>query len=261
VPLPGLGRWADQVAVRIDVSGDAVLRYHHYSAVVVSEWRMPLFSAVNVDGTARRRKVARTDVWKLDPRIPAKCQILQECYGREREGFFSRGHMTRREDANWGPAKLAALADADTFHATNAVPQAQSFNSPIWLGLEAHLLKHTNADQMKVSVVTGPVFSEAAAVMFGVRIPSQFWKVIAFVHERSKKLTAVGYLASQSEQVTSLRDVQYVFGRYRDWQVPIRRLARISGLDFGTLTSCDPLSGADERFAFQLGKLTDVYTQ
>lgn len=261
VPLPTLGRWAEGVAMRTDLPGDPVLCYHHYSAVVAREWRMPLFSAVNIDGTVRRRKVPRTDVWKLDPRIPAKYQILQECYGREQEGFFSRGHMTRREDANWGPSKLASLADADTFHATNAVPQAQSFNSPIWLGLEAHLLHHANADQMKVSVITGPVFSEEAAVMFGIRIPSQFWKVIAFVHEHTKKLTAVAYLASQAEQITALRDVQYVFGRYRDWQVPVRRLARMTGLDFGQLTSCDPLSGADERFALQLGKLTDVYTQ
>jgi endonuclease G, mitochondrial len=261
VPLPGLARGAADVALRTDRAAESVLTYHHYSVVVAREWRMPLFSAVNRDGTVRRRKVPRTNVWKLDPRIDAKYQILEECYGREQDGFFSRGHMTRRKDANWGTAGIAAAADADTFHATNAVPQAQSFNSPIWLGLESHLLRHTNEDEMKVSVITGPVLSDGVPTMFSVRIPTQFWKVVAFVHDRTRKLTAVAYLASQADQVSALRDLQYVFGGYRDWQIPVRRLATLTGLDFGRLASCDPLTRADDRFAFEIRKVADVYTE
>ncbi len=261
VPLPGLAEWIGALADRLDRPGNPLLRYHHYSVVVARDWRMPIFSAVNVNGRGPRRKVPRTNIWKLDPRIAPGLQILEECYGREQEGFFSRGHMTRREDANWGKVKIAAAADADTFHATNAVPQAQSFNSPIWLGLESHLLTYTNQDEMKVSVITGPVLSDNAPVMFGVRIPSQFWKIVAFVHDRTHRLTAVGYLASQAEQVSDLRDMQYVFGRYRDWQVPVRRLGRLTRLDFGRLNKCDPLVQADERFALQLGKVSDVYTE
>lgn len=263
VPLPGLGRWAgpERVAHRVDARGHYVLPYQHFSVVVSCERRMPLFSAVNIDGSGPRRRVPRTDVWKLDPRIPAKYQILEDCYGRANDGFFSRGHMTRREDANWGAREAALLADADTFHVTNAVPQAQSFNSPVWLGLEDHILKHTNEDDMKVSVITGPVFSEKDPEMFGTRVPTRFWKLIAFLHDRTRRLVVTGYLASQAEQVAVLRDLQYVFGRYLDWQVPLRRIAQLTGLDFGPLLRFDPLAAADERFALQLEKASDVYTQ
>lgn len=263
VPLPGLGNWSDpeRVAYRVDARDEYLLPYQHFSAVVSCERRMPLFSIVNIDGNGPRRRVPRTDVWKLDPRIPEKYQILEGCYGRASDGFFSRGHMTRREDANWGARKDAILADADTFHVTNAVPQAQSFNSPIWLGLEAHLLTHTNEDEMKVSVITGPVFSEDDPEIFGVRVPTRFWKVIAFVHDHTRKLVATAYLASQAAQVAGLRDLQYVFGHYLDWQIPLRRVVRLSGLDFGPLLRYDPLAGADERFALQLERPSDVYTQ
>jgi endonuclease G len=249
------------VAYRLDASSEYTLPYEHFSVVVSRERRMPLYSAVNIGGGTRARRIPRTNVWKLDPRISAQYQILTECYGRENEGYFSRGHMTRREDANWGTKAIATRADADTFHVTNAVPQAQSFNSPVWLGLEQHLLSHTNQDDMKVSVITGPVFGNDDLEMFGVRIPSQFWKVIAFVHDRTSALSVTAYLASQATQVAGLRDAQFVFGRFRDWQVPVRRISRLSGLEFGTLVSHDPLAGADERFALELGRVSDVYTE
>jgi len=96
---------------------------------------MPIFSACNIDGS-KFKKVDRGDVWKFDPRIPLEYQILKEVYGNERDGFFSRGHMTRRMDPDWGTQKVASQADADTFHATNAVPQVQNFNAGLWGGIE-----------------------------------------------------------------------------------------------------------------------------
>jgi len=263
VSLPGLGSWSgvDQVAHRIDAPGEYILRYQHFSVVVARQRRMPLISAVNIDGNAPRRRVKRTDVWKLDPRIPIECQILEDCYGHAHDGFFSRGHMTRREDANWGSMKTARLADADTFHVTNAVPQAQSFNSPIWLGLESYLLTRANADHMRVSVITGPILSEDDLEMFGMQIPSQFWKVIAFVNDRTCRLSVAAYLVSQELQIEGLRELQFVFGQYRDWQVPLRRVAKLSGLDFLHLLKYDPLSSADDRFVFQLKEASDVFTQ
>jgi endonuclease G, mitochondrial len=262
VPLPGLGEWRsrDRAAYRTDEPSEYVLRYEHFSVVVSCERRMPLFSAVNIAGGTRTRRISRTNVWKLDPRISAEYQILTECYGREDEGYFSRGHMTRREDANWGTKTVATRADADTFHVTNAVPQAQSFNSPVWLGLEQHLLTHTNQDDMKVSVITGPVFGKDDLEMFGVRVPSQFWKIIAFMHDRTGALSVTAYLASQAAQIAGLREAQFVFGRFRDWQVPMRRIARLTGLDFGALAGHDPLARADERFALELRRVSDVFT-
>jgi endonuclease G len=197
---------------------------------------------------------------KLDPRIPTEFQILTECYGRESNGFFSRGHMTRREDAKWGPVAIARKADADSFHVTNAVPQAQSFNAPIWLRLEEHLLKHARADGMKISVMTGPIFADDDFEMFGALVPRRFWKLIAFIHDDSGQLSVTAYIASQAEQVADLRQPQFVFGRYRDWQVPVRQVARLSGLDFDQCARYDVLAGADDRFALELRSAADAYT-
>lgn len=262
VALPTLGRWegSNKTAHRIDEPSLYVLPYEHFSVAVVCDRRMPLFSAVNLDGSTRKSRVARTNIWRLDPRIPSRYQILTECYGREGDGYFSRGHMTRREDAKWGPSAIAKKADADSFHVTNAVPQAQSFNAPIWLRLEDHLLKHARADGMKISVMTGPVLTDDDVEMFGILIPRRFWKIIAFIHDNTKRLSVTAYLASQAEQVAGLRETQFVFGRYRDWQVPVRRIAQLSGLDLQQCAAFDVLAKADDRFALELRRPQDVYT-
>ena len=65
---------------------------------------------------------------------------MYECYGNPPK--FSRGHMTRREDPVWGKPDEAALGNADSMHVTNVTPQMQSFNAPIWLGLEDYALQH-----------------------------------------------------------------------------------------------------------------------
>jgi len=262
VPLPGLGAWTrpGAIAHRLDDPAKVVLEYRHFSVIHCAARRMPLLSAVNIHG---RRSVptSRTDVWKPDPRIALDVQILQECYGRESEGFFSRGHMTRREDPNWGSAAQAEEADADTFHATNAAPQAQSFNAPIWLGLENHFLQNARDDAMRVSVFTGPVFAEDDPELHGVQIPLRFWKVICFVHDDSGKLTATGYVASQAARVKRLREPQFVFGKYKDWQVPLTGIGALSGLDFSELQPHDPLRAAGARFALGLKSFGDVFTR
>src|SRR5260363_4997 len=84
------------------------LKYMHFSTAVSKSRRMPIFSACNIEGSATKT-VARTNVWKLDPRIPAEYQMLHEVYGNQRDGYFSRGHMTRRQDPDWGPKTLLPL--------------------------------------------------------------------------------------------------------------------------------------------------------
>ena len=62
-------------------------------------------------------------------------------------------------------------------HVTNATPQMQAFNSPIWLALEDYALQHAREDDMRISVFTGPVLTDDDP---NVRRPypgSRFWKV------------------------------------------------------------------------------------
>lgn len=260
VALPDMERFRGEVALRKD-DGGAVLDYRHFSVIFHRRRRLPILSAVNIDGKREQSGVPRTNIWKCDPRIDVGLQILEECYGPSDDGYFSRGHMTRREDPNWGSIADATQADADTFHATNAAPQAQSFNSPIWLGLENYLLRNAHSDDMKISVMTGPVFSDDDMEMFGVAIPQRFWKVVAFVHDETKRLTVTGYMTSQAIQVRDLREPQFVFGKYKDWQVPLSSITSNSGVDFSHLDRFDPLRSAGHRFALALDSHSDIYTE
>jgi DNA/RNA endonuclease G (NUC1) len=93
--------------------------------------------------------------------------------------------MTRREDPIWDSDTAASRGNADSMHVTNAVPQMQPFNAGIWLDLEDYALQNAWRDDMKISVFTGPFLDDDDPTMFGVQVPVEFWKVIAFVHDET----------------------------------------------------------------------------
>lgn len=250
VPLPKVGR-GDAAPVR---GGGIELAYEHFTVVQSRRRRLCFFSACNLDG-ARSAPSKRSNTWRYDPRIATKYQLIDECYGTAKSGLFSRGHMTRREDPVWGPHP--ATAEADTFHATNAVPQMQGHNSPVWLGLEDHVLRNAHRDAQRVSVITGPVLAGGDPVLYGVKVPVQLWKVVAFVHPRTRKLSAVAYLDSQAAYLPTPKPA-FVWGQYRGMQVPLARVASLTGLDFGALVDADVLRGAGPRFSLGVSELRDV---
>lgn len=248
VELPEVVRNARDVLEFDDVGGkETVLKYEHYSVVMSRSRRMCFYSAVNIDGNTSR-KSARVP-WKWDPRIPRDRQIMQECYGNPPK--FSRGHMTRREDPGWGSPTIAKRGNEDSMHVTNTTPQMQAFNAPIWLALEDYALQHAREDKMRISVFTGPYLRPRDPVMYGVQIPLAFWKVIAFVHDRTERLCATGYEMDQQAQLQD-EEQEFVFGGFTSpqlkvaTQVPIRSIEAKCGLHFGRLASLDPLSGQEE---------------
>jgi endonuclease G len=247
IDLPEVTREAgDVLDFEIEDKTQTELRYAHYSVVMSRSRRMCFFSACNIDGQ-QSRKSARV-AWKWDPRIPKSQQIMKECYGNPPK--FSRGHMTRREDPGWGTPTEAKRGNEDSMHVTNVTPQMQAFNSPIWLALEDYALQHAREDDMKISVFTGPFFGTKDPVMYGVRVPLAFWKIIAFIHDETGKLCATGYRMSQ-ESILELEE-EFVFGAFTSpqlhvtTQVPIRSIEAGSGISFGKLAGFDPLGGEDE---------------
>jgi endonuclease G len=246
VDLPTVTRHADDVLdFEFDGETQTELRYEHYSVVMSRSRRMCFLSGCNIDGNLSK-KSARVR-WKGDPRIPKSQQIMKECYGAPPK--FSRGHMTRREDPGWGTRAVAKRGNEDTMHVTNVAPQMQAFNAPIWLALEDYALQHAREDEMKISVFTGPYFTDRDPDMYGVLIPLTYWKVIAFIHDDTGKLCATGYEMSQEQ---SLRPEEFVFGVFTSpqlgtaTQVPIRSIEAKSGIHFGKLASVDPLASDEE---------------
>ncbi|MHA7282547.1 DNA/RNA non-specific endonuclease [Arthrobacter sp. TMS2-4] len=101
-------------------------------------------SALGIDGE-KLMDLDRSGInWRLDPRLLANQQTGERVYARN---DFDRGHLVRRASAVWGDTRAeAAQANEDTFHYTNAAPQAAKFNQSLrlWHGLETYLLQ--NAD-------------------------------------------------------------------------------------------------------------------
>lgn len=258
VGLPVLGPALQRDAVTYTRRGAKthVLPYTHFSTAVSRSRRLPIFSACNIDG-ANLRSVPRSDVWKVDPRIPEQYQILREAYGAEQKGYFSRGHMTRRQDPNWGGKKAAAQAEADTFHATNAAPQVQFFNGGLWGRIEDYILENADTDNMRICVFTGPVFAKDDPVVHGVQIPVRFWKIVAFVHDETGQLAACGYLASQARAIAELRPA-FVFGDVEHQQRPLAAIEALAGLTFPELAERDVLAGAGADFAAALRDVRDI---
>lgn len=255
IALPRLSATQRQDAAKVH-GGGVELKYLHFSVIQSKKRRMCFFSACNIDG-AKSGKVAKpSKVWRYDPRIATKYQLIDECYGDVDEGLFSRGHMTRREDPVWGADKKTA--DEDTFHATNAVPQMQTHNSPVWLSLENHVLRNADKDNQKVTVLTGPVLSRKDPILYGVKVPVQFWKIVAFLQPNTKALASVAYLDSQAEFLPDVGGPAFVWGQFKGMQVPLKRIEKITGLRFGALTRADVLSGADPSFSFSVRTVKDV---
>lgn len=264
LPLPGAGKWTDDLIELVDEAKTAEadpfeLKYTHFSVKMSRSRSLPLFSACNIDGSQSDRDVERTDVWRRDSRVPARYQLLREGYGNEHQGFFSRGHMTRREDPNWGNEKVAQAADADTFHITNVAPQRQGFNAGIWLALENYVLDNTDRANFKVTVVTGPVLNEQDPVYYNRQIPVAFWKILVFTNALTRQPTAIGYKRSQLSYLPRPTGARFVFGDFEDTQVSITSLQQETGLDLKPYIELDVMAGAGPGFEVRVASVSDFY--
>ena len=224
------------------------LPYHHFSVVMQRKRKLALFTAVNIDGGNADQPRRDSDKWILDPRIPVGEQTGEDVY---RDNDLDRGHLERRLDPAWGPKSAAAVDD--TFHFTNYAPQHHEFNAgrTLWLGLEDYVLHNAVTADLKVSVLSGPVLDDDDPQYRGVALPLQYWKVVAMMRKDGKP-SVTAYLLSQESLLDELRTSRtpgtlpesFSYGAYRTFQVPVQRIAGLTGLDLAPYIAADPL----ERF-------------
>ena len=182
-----------------------VLDYYNYSVIMHQSRRLPLMTAANIDGRKflqiSRKKIG--GYWKYDKRIPAEYQLGHKLY-RADKSDFDRGHMTKREDVQWGEteeeAKEAAKA---TFYYTNAVPQHARLNQVAWRRIENYILHRQTIDFNKmICLFTGPLLEKDDPIFVTpvdgewIQIPCWFWKVVYFTKEDGQ-LYRVCFLYSQ----------------------------------------------------------------
>ena len=134
----------------------------------------------------------------------------------------------------------------------------QGHNSPVWLSLENHVLRNADKDNQKVSVLTGPVLSKKDPILYGVKIPVQIWKIVAFP-PNAKALASVAYLDSQAEFLPEKEgQPAFVWGEFKGMQVPVSRIEKLTGLSFGSLRKADVLDGADASYALEVQQVHAV---
>jgi endonuclease G, mitochondrial len=257
VGLPKLSpRVKNEAAKLIDPKGgdENVLKYLNYSVVMNQKRRFAIYSAANVRFDQRYELNRTRDVWRLDPRIPQDAQIGEFYYARNN---FDRGHLTRREDMEFGLTANEALASAgDTCHFTNCTPQHSGFNQSkqIWQGIERHVLEESIvAGQYNAQIITGCVFDDEDPEYKKIQYPVQYWKIAAALNS-SGKLFATAYLASQADVISRLGiEADVPFTPFKTFQVKISEIERLTGLTFvhgkdeKSLSECDPLENAKPR--------------
>lgn len=233
VPLPELAGEAARAAVPLD--------YTHFTVILDRDRRLARLTAVNIDGAALV-EVPRDDDWRLDDRVPAEWQAGPEVYSRN---DLDRGHLVRRRDPVWG--EDAERANSDTFHYTNAAPQASGFNQSeeLWVGLEDHVLEYADAHDQRISVFTAPVLGAEDLPYRGILVPLRFFKIAVWV--RYDELRAAGFVLDQSPVVDMDEIEQGVaaevpdLGPFRTFQVPVADIAELTGLGLDQLVEADVL--------------------
>jgi len=229
-----------------------VLHYHNFSVVMHATRRLAIYSAANVSFAQRYEMGRPSDVWRRDPRILANYQIEGWYYAANQ---FDRGHLTRREDLEFGPSPVVALQSAaDTCHWTNCTPQHSRFNQnkEIWQGIERYILEESIYNgNVNAQIFTGPVLDAGDPEYKKIQYPLQFWKVVAALDSQGD-LFATAYIASQEEVIAQhgIEVTEVPFGAYKTFQTSVAEIERLTGLKFWcgaagkkALSACDPLSG------------------
>jgi endonuclease G len=266
----------------------AELKYWNYSVVLNQARALAYFSAANVDASSfRGNRDAEGDTWFRDTRVDAVDKAAQtgaEFY-KKQSSFeaertlnpFDQGHLTRRSDLQWGPDDDTAKRNGDdSYHYTNCTPQHWQFNqnnrasaaTGIWFRLEDAAIASLADGATRLCVINGPVFDAPLCkagtdgrlrldlkgkrvpdeTFGGVKIPKQFFKVIAYVSEQALKakafvvtqedlLAGIGRLRPEEAALTPLE--------IRLYQVRVAELEQLTGLDFGPLAGHDAKPGPE----------------
>jgi len=257
--LPKLSTALAELAVPLVANkAQNVLDYHHYSVVMHRTRRFAIYSAANVDFKGRFDMSRPKDFWRVDPRIDAANQVTEAFYTHNQ---FDRGHLTRREDMEFGADQAEALASAvDACHWTNCTPQHARFNesAQLWQGLEKHILEQAvDKDKFRAQVITGPVFDPKDPVLAGFAdtpYPLRFWKVVAAINA-SGRLFATAYVLDQRgviEKCGVRGAPETPFTPYKTYQTTIAGVESLTGLSFTggkeskpvSLSEFDPLTMA-----------------
>jgi endonuclease G, mitochondrial len=258
MPIPSASL-RKKLAFLKDNPASYILKYHHFSTIHHAVRRVPIVSAINVHGKFRYAELdaegSRVDKWYRDNRIDYDVQLDDAFY---KKSGFDKGHMTRREDAEWGSSVSKAKLAADmTCSYANAVPQVPALNRNRfgyhgkWGHLEEKLLEEGVENEAgkaaRVCVFNGPLFDEDDRPFKSVPVALRFYKIVVW-YDGDQKLRTTCYELSQK---TLVGDIEFEVLRFDDVfktnQIPITKIQKITGLTFhDNIVNNDTSDGGEE---------------
>jgi endonuclease G, mitochondrial len=236
VALPTLSSSIRQDAFKIDDS--PFFHYTHFTICQSKSRRLPRFVAWNIDGS-QLKSISRQGLrFKLDPRVDSRFQVGDALYAGNK---LDRGHIARRADLTWGSMAEAKKANIDSFFFTNITPQHEAFNqsskSGLWGQLENAILESVEVEDLRISVMAGPIFREDDQEFRGVQIPAEFWKLVAFKDSADSRFKVKAYIVTQRSLLDDIESLE--LDPFRLFQVSLAKLEQETGLGFSFISAFD----------------------
>lgn len=255
IALPQPQKEINKFIAKVGGTDSLVLKYYNYSTIFHSVRMMPVISGINIDGDPAKRQdnSARKDVWLRDSRLSFDIQLNDSYY---KGSGFDRGHMSRREDANWGATQEEAKRNADlTCMYTNACPQVAKINQSgrkgLWGILEKIVLESgaeiEKGKTAKISVFNGPIFKDDDPVFKGIQVPMDFYKIVLWLTNNGN-LKATAFQLSQVKLVSDVDFEQLDLDQnteFKEYQCSIASLQEKTKIDFSAFFQFDTFQGND----------------
>jgi endonuclease G len=190
--------------------------------------------AWNIDGSSMKKISRKSLKFKLDDRLDPADQAGDELYEGNR---LDRGHIARSADLCWGSEYEAQKANRDSFYFTNITPQHERFNqsnrnpqSGIWGNLENAIFEDAQVENLKISVMGGPILEGDDLEYRGYMIPKSFWKVIYYREKDNWQMKAKAFILTQENLLGQLEALD--LDDFKLYEVPFETLTRKTGLGF-----------------------------
>jgi len=234
---------------KVDGTDQIQLDYYTFSVIHHGLRRLPLLSAINIDGDEALRKdvTKRRDRWIRDHRLDYTVQLDDDFYTKS---GFDRGHMSRREDANYGATPEEAKRNADlTCVFTNACPQVPKLNrssySGLWGKLEKAVLEKgavkEDGSTGRISVFSGPIFKSDDPIFRAVQVPVNYYKVIVWLSD-NQQLNVTAFMLSQATLFGDINFEALDLDKniaFKEYQVSLPELQRLTQIEFSPLFEFD----------------------
>jgi endonuclease G len=251
---------APSESIKKDVVGAGsknVADFTHFSLAIRRSRRLAAFVAWNIDGkhavTVADKKIA----WGSDSRIGGAADDFQTGSPLYDGTLFDKGHIAKREDLCWGTPAQAKRANDDSMCYANCSPQHEKFNRlapALWKSLEDEIFRQVKVQMMRLSLLGGPIFkstdrafkpSGAPEGFAAVKIPAEFYKVVAYVDDGDGKIKCHAFKLSQATLIAGKLEAaapeSLDLVKFNMYQLTVARLETLTGLRMPSFRSIDTL--------------------